>query len=81
LWALRSLAFLLRLSGSLGYYLCRLVINVFDLVIFPAIWLETLIQRKLEVAKQKPVKQGRSKKQTQSIAMLEETVPCENPAD
>jgi hypothetical protein len=45
-WALRPLVFLLRLAGNLGYYLGRLVVNVYDLVIFPALWLEALIPKK-----------------------------------
>ena len=41
--ALRLLAFLLRLIGNLGYYTGRLVINLYDLIIFPSIWLEDVI--------------------------------------
>ncbi len=41
--ALRSLAFILRLIGNLGYYTGRLVINLYDLIIFPSIWLEGVI--------------------------------------
>jgi hypothetical protein len=40
---LRLLAFLLRLIGNLGYYSGRLVINLYDLIIFPSIWLEDVI--------------------------------------
>lgn len=39
-WALRSLAFLLRLLGNIGYYTSRLIINVYDLLIFPSLYLE-----------------------------------------
>jgi hypothetical protein len=49
-WALRVLAFVLRLAGNIGYYLGRLVVNVYDLVIFPALWLEALIARKMAAA-------------------------------
>ena len=45
-WVLRLLAFFLRLTGNLGYYLGRLVVNVYDLIIFPALWLESLITRR-----------------------------------
>jgi len=41
--ALRLLAFILRLIGNLGYYAGRLVINMYDLIIFPSIWLEGVI--------------------------------------
>ncbi|MEJ2656977.1 MAG: hypothetical protein P8012_07235 [Desulfobacterales bacterium] len=46
-WMLRSLAFILRLIGHLGYYVGRLTINLYDLVIFPALWLEGVMTRKL----------------------------------
>ena len=46
-WMLRSLAFTLRLIGHLGYYMGRLMINLYDLVIFPALWLEGIITQSL----------------------------------
>ena len=46
-WMLRSLAFALRLIGHLGYYMGRLMINLYDLVIFPALWLEGIITQSL----------------------------------
>jgi len=42
-WILRSLAFVLRLIGQLGYYTGRLMINLYDLFIFPALWLEGVV--------------------------------------
>lgn len=42
-WLLRMFAFLLRLLGNIGFYLGRFIVNVYDLVIFPAIWLEGII--------------------------------------
>jgi hypothetical protein len=42
-WLLRLLAFLLRLLGNIGFHLGRLIVNVYDLAIFPAIWLEGII--------------------------------------
>jgi len=41
--ALRMLAFVLRLIGNLAYYTGRLVINLYDLIIFPSIWLEGVV--------------------------------------
>ena len=41
--AMRSCAFLLRLIGNAGYYTARLVVNLYDLLIFPSIWLEGVI--------------------------------------
>ena len=40
---LRLFAFVLRLIGNTGYYTGRLVINLYDLIIFPSIWLEGVI--------------------------------------
>ena len=41
--ALRFLAFVLRLIGNTGYYIGRLIVNLYDLIIFPSIWLEGVI--------------------------------------
>ena len=41
--ALRLVAFILRLIGNVGFYSGRLVINLYDLIIFPSIWLEGVI--------------------------------------
>ena len=46
-WMLRSLAFALRLIGQLGYYTGRLMINLYDLFIFPALWLEGVVTQSL----------------------------------
>jgi hypothetical protein len=42
-WLLRMFAFFLRLLGLMGFYAGRFIVNVYDLVIFPAIWLEGII--------------------------------------
>jgi hypothetical protein len=44
---LRILAFLLRLAGSLGFYLGRLLINIYDLIIFLPLWIENLVMTQL----------------------------------
>jgi hypothetical protein len=41
--ALRFIAFGVRLVGNIGYYAGRFVINLYDLLIFPTIWLEGLL--------------------------------------
>jgi hypothetical protein len=46
-WMLRSLAFILRLIGHIGFYIGRLTINLYDLIIFPALWIEGAVSRKL----------------------------------
>jgi hypothetical protein len=42
-WLLRMLAFLLRLLGHMGFYAGRFIVNVYDLAIFPTIWLEGVV--------------------------------------
>lgn len=42
-WLLRMLALLLRLLGNIGFYAGRFIVNVYDLAIFPTIWLEGII--------------------------------------
>ena len=42
-WLLRMLAFLLRLLGNIGFYTGRFIVNIYDLAIFPTIWLEGII--------------------------------------
>jgi hypothetical protein len=42
-WLLRMFAFFLRLLGHMGFYAGRFIVNVYDLAIFPAIWLEGII--------------------------------------
>lgn len=44
-WALRAIAFVLRLLGNIGFYIARMVVNLYDLVIFPALWLENVVIR------------------------------------
>ena len=81
-WALRALAFMLRLAGNIGYYMGRLVINAYDLVIFPALWLEALILRKpVAAAAVSGTETGRPAKPKKSMTMLEEATPCEKTAD
>jgi hypothetical protein len=41
--SLRLLAFALRLLGNIAYYCGRFIINSYDLIIFPTIWLEGLV--------------------------------------
>jgi len=41
--ALRLISFGLRLIGNIGYYTGRFVINLYDLLIFPTIWLEGVL--------------------------------------
>ncbi len=43
---LRGLAFLLRLIGNIGRYLGELMVNIYDLFIFPPLWMENLIRDK-----------------------------------
>ena len=55
---LRLIALVLRLIGNAGYYAGRLVINIYDLIIFPSIWLEGVFtgsKKKREEAAEKQI--------------------------
>jgi len=43
---LRSVAFILRLLGNIAWYLGEFFVNIYDLFVFPALWLENLIKNK-----------------------------------
>lgn len=78
-WALRVSAFGLRLLGALGYYAGRLVMQVYDLVIFPALWVEETIGQRAIQARQKRTEEG-SDGQGQphkNVAMGKKTKPGE----
>ena len=81
-WTLRAIAFVLRLTGNLGYYLGRMVVNVYDLVIFPALWLEALIIKRMAAATaEKKAEKDRPAMHKTPMTMLEETKPCQETAD
>ena len=62
---------------ALENYLGRLVVNVYDLVIFPALWLEALIVRKMASASaEKNAEQDGSDNRKTPMTMLEEAAPC-----
>jgi hypothetical protein len=44
--SLRGLAFLFRLLGNVSRYLGELLVNIYDLFIFPPLWVENLIRDK-----------------------------------
>ncbi len=48
---LRTIAFILRLIGNTGLYLGKFIISIYDLAIFPTIWLEGLITAKQSSSK------------------------------
>jgi hypothetical protein len=40
---LRAIAFALRLLGNIAYYLGEFLVNIYDVLIFPALWVENLV--------------------------------------
>ena len=83
-WSLHLLALLLRLTGSLGYYGGRLAVCLFDLTIFPAIWLESQVQRKLETTRTGSTskrEKNRFMGHQSSLNMAKETVACKKTSD
>ena len=43
---LRMMAFTLRLVGNVSYYVCKCIVGLYDIIVFPALWVESLITRK-----------------------------------
>jgi len=62
---LNGLAFVLRLMGNVAHYSGELFVNLYDLMIFPSLWLERLVQEKRS--------QAAAIKGTESQSMAEET--------
>jgi len=79
-WGLRILSYVLRLLGNLGFYLGRMVVNIYDLVIFPALWLEGVILRALSKDggdKGKAADDaGSGKPKTNPATLMEGTAKC-----
>jgi hypothetical protein len=44
---LRFMAFILRLLGNIGFYSAHFAINIYDMLIFPALWIEQIIIAKI----------------------------------
>jgi hypothetical protein len=84
-WTLRVLAFILRLLGNLGFYCSRIVINVYDLIIFPALWLEGVLIRgvnRFSDPNRGPdteVEPGKHK--LENAALMEGTASCKEATD
>ena len=79
-WLLRSLAFTLRLIGNLGFYCSRIVINIYDLVICPALWVEGVIIRALDIRRDRKVetadKKEDVKQKLDDANMMEGAATC-----
>ncbi len=58
---LRAIAFILRLVGNAGLYLGKFIISVYDLLIFPTLWLEGVITSGQKGVKKTP-KEAKNKK-------------------
>lgn len=81
-WILRIQTVLLRFIGNLGYHTGRVVLRVYDLIIFPAIWIEDLVHRRLAHAKALPkTANDRTVGPGSNLNMLEETVGCKKLSD
>jgi prefoldin subunit 5 len=77
-WFLRTLTFILRLFGNMGFYLSRMVVNIYDLIIFPALWLEGMI---FKAFSKKGLKEERSDKADDNhikepATLMEEPAQC-----
>ena len=75
-WFLRILTFLLGLLGDLGFHVGRFVVNVYDVIIFPTLWLEGMIIEKISRKKSKGnIKDETAKdKHQEQVSSMEYTV-------
>ena len=55
---LRATAFLLRLMGNIASYLGELLVNLYDVLIFPPLWIEKFVQSRTQ-AVEEPVHESR----------------------
>jgi len=58
-WGLRATAFCLRLAGNMSLYLGKFAVDLYDILIFPGLWIETIWRRSPRDAKPKPLKKKR----------------------
>ncbi len=65
-WGLRVTAFFLRLTGNIALYFGKFSMDLYDVLIFPGLWAETVFNRNPSAAKSKPAQ----KKQLASKANL-----------
>jgi hypothetical protein len=79
-WCLRTLAFVLRLLGNLGFYSGRMVVNIYDLIIFPALWMEGIIISSLKKNKSDDTKARTENENNEQIehstTLIEGTAKC-----
>lgn len=77
-WLLRTLAFLLRLAGNLGFYISRMVVNIYDLIIFPALWFEGVISKAISKrgSKEHESDEANAKQVNEPSTVLEGTAQC-----
>ncbi len=55
---LRATAFLLRLMGNIASYLGELLVNLYDVLIFPPLWIEKFVNSRAQ-AVEEPVRESR----------------------
>jgi hypothetical protein len=73
----------LRLAGNLGFYLGRLVVNIYDLIIFPGLWLEGVLGKRLSKEKAPEAKEavGKSKGELKPVKLMEGAASCEEASE
>jgi len=72
---LRASAFILRLMGNLGFYAALLMTRLYDLIIFPALWLEDLVIQRFQ---SKAVKEEKKIEECREIEDVIEHAPQSN---
>ena len=81
-WVMRCIAVTLRLTGNLARYLTLLVNDIYYLMIFPALWLETLaVKRWTEHRATVGQSAGDRAPATETATMLSGKAPCKKSSD
>ena len=65
-WALRATAFGLRLAGNTALYVGNFIVDIYDVIIFPGLWIETVMRRQPREKKAKAPK-GKLRKATEKV--------------
>jgi hypothetical protein len=77
-WFLRTLTFVLRLFGNVGFYISRMVVNIYDLIIFPALWLEGVIFKAFSKkgSKEETLDKADGSHRKEQATLMEEPAQC-----
>ncbi|MCP4745768.1 MAG: hypothetical protein GY874_06445 [Desulfobacteraceae bacterium] len=77
-WTLRFLTLTLRMAGNISFYIGRLIVNIYDLIIFPGLWIESSVLQKLRNNNESGVSALSDERDQEQIqtSLAEEPVIC-----